>query len=195
MSAALAENTYPTDLQAPAAARLRLVLVRLARLMRQRAGVTDLTATLLAALGTVEARGPITLGDLAAAEGVQPPTMTRVVAKLEAHGLVQRHIDAADRRVSRVQATSAGIDVVRTSRTRRDAFLAEQLALLTPQERAALEAALPVLERLAVPPGPPEPPVPPGPTVPPAPPVRSAVGSDGAAEGTARASASKGRRA
>jgi DNA-binding MarR family transcriptional regulator len=132
------------------AARLRVALVRLSRALRQRGNVGNhLTATLLGALGTVETRGPITLGELAAAEDVQPPTMTRVVGKLEERGLVHREADPADRRVARVRVTDAGRALIAESRTRRDAFLAQRLATLTPEEVAAIEAALPVLERLA----------------------------------------------
>jgi DNA-binding MarR family transcriptional regulator len=132
------------------AARLRVALVRLNRALRQRANAgNDLTATLLGALGTIEVRGPITLGELAAAEDVQPPTMTRVVGRLEERGLVRRDVDPDDRRVSRVQVTAAGRALVAESRTRRDAFLAQRLAALDPADLAAIEAALPVLEQLA----------------------------------------------
>jgi DNA-binding MarR family transcriptional regulator len=132
------------------AARLRVALVRLTRALRQRANAgNDLTATVLGALGTIEVRGPITLGELAAAEDVQPPTMTRVVGRLEERGLVRRDVDPDDRRVSRVQLTETGRALIAQSRTRRDAFLAQRLAGLGPEELAAIEAALPVLERLA----------------------------------------------
>jgi DNA-binding MarR family transcriptional regulator len=132
------------------AARLRVALVRLTRALRQRGNVgNDLTATLLGALGTVETRGPMTLGELAAAEDVQPPTMTKVVSKLEDRGLVQREVDPADRRVARVRVTDAGRTLIAESRTRRDAFLAQRLATLSAEDAAAVEAALPVLERLA----------------------------------------------
>lgn len=142
--------TKSTDELATTAARLRVALVRLSRLLRQRARVTDdLTATLLAALGTIEARGPIPLGELAAAEAVQPPTMTKVVAKLADRGLVERQVDTGDRRVARVAVTPAGRALIAASRTRRDAFLAQQLATLSPADLASLVAALPVLERLA----------------------------------------------
>jgi DNA-binding MarR family transcriptional regulator len=108
----------------------------------------DLTASRLAALGTIENLGPITLGDLADAEQVQPPSMTRIVARLEESGFARRVVDPNDRRVARVEITDAGRQTLARSRTRKAAFLAKRVARLSPEDRAALAAALPVLEQL-----------------------------------------------
>ena len=83
------------------AARLRLSATRLARRLRQEAG-TGLTPSQLSALATVHNHGPLTLGSLAEREQVAPPSITKVVAKLEADGLLQRSPDPTDRRVSHV---------------------------------------------------------------------------------------------
>ena len=80
--------------------RLRMVVTRLSRRLRQEAN-EGATPSQLAALATVERHGPITLGDLAGHERVRPPTMTRIVAGLEETRLVRREIDTADRRVAR----------------------------------------------------------------------------------------------
>lgn len=132
------------------AARLRLANARLARRVRREAlsAGDDLTASRLAALATIEDLGPITLGDLAAEEQVQPPSMTRIVARLEEHGLTTREVDAQDRRIVRVQITAAGRQTLERSRTRKTAFLAQRVARLSPDARAALVEALPVLEQL-----------------------------------------------
>ena len=141
--------TTTTDVSTELAPRLRLGVLRLARRLRQQHADGDVTASMLSALSTVERRGPLTLGEVAAIEQVQPPTMTRIVARLEDLNLVGRTTDAADRRVQRVAVTREGARFVAKSRTRKDAFLAARLAELTPAERDALTAALPLLERMA----------------------------------------------
>ncbi len=152
--------TTPADLSAlPAhtdlapevlAARLRLANARLARRVRQEAlsAGDDLTASRLAALATIERLGPITLGDLAGVEQVQPPSMTRIVGHLETAGLAVREVDPQDRRISRVQITDSGRQTLERSRTLKNAFLAKRVARLTPDARAALASSLPVLEAL-----------------------------------------------
>jgi DNA-binding MarR family transcriptional regulator len=130
--------------------RLRMVTVRLYRLFRQHADPdSDLSQNLISALATVSRCGPITLGRLAELERVQPPSMTRIVAKLEERGLVTREIDPDDRRIARVRVTPEAVGVLAELRSRRTEFLAARLAELTPAEQTALEAALPALERLA----------------------------------------------
>lgn len=128
--------------------RLRLAVARLARRLRQATAGDDVTATQLAVLSTLDRLGPLTLGELAGVEQVQPPTMTRVVARLEELGFVTRAVDTADRRVARASLTGAGRRYVAGSRTRRNAYLAERLKRLTPDERDLVAAALPLLERL-----------------------------------------------
>ncbi len=143
--------TFPTDMvQTDSAPRLRLVITRAARLLRQSVDAdTGLSSSLLSALASVDRVGPVTLGDLAATERVQPPSMTRLVTQLEHRGLVLRIIDEHDRRVARVEVTPEGRRLLHRSRTRKNAFLAQWLKSLTVEEMAALDAALPILERLA----------------------------------------------
>jgi DNA-binding MarR family transcriptional regulator len=144
-------RTAADDAQlAELAARLRLVVARLHRRARTEAVTEgdDVSASRLAALATVEKLGPITLGELAAEEQVQPPSMTRIVARLEEQGLVTREVDPTDRRVARVVVTPAGTDLLAVTRTRRTAFLAQRVARFTDDERRALADALPLLERM-----------------------------------------------
>jgi DNA-binding MarR family transcriptional regulator len=146
----MTDTANPTSVQEDTAPRLRLVIARVARQLRQNVDVdTGLTTSLLSALATVDRIGPVTLGELAAAERVQPPSMTRVVAKLEERGLVVRNVDAQDRRVARLEVSADGHRLLHRSRTRKNAFLAQRLRNLSPEELAALGAALPVLERIA----------------------------------------------
>lgn len=127
--------------------RLRMVVARLSRRLRQEAN-EGATPSQLAALATVERHGPITLGDLAGHERVRPPTMTRIVAGLEETQLVRREIDPSDRRVARVTITADGSRLLARSRTRKDAFLATLLEQLDPDELTVVERAVPILERL-----------------------------------------------
>jgi DNA-binding MarR family transcriptional regulator len=129
------------------ASRLRLAVTRLARRLRtQLPG--ELSPSQLATLSSVERLGPITLGELSSVERVKPPTMTKIVACLEEQGLVTRTVDRTDRRVARVEATAAGLRFLDQSRRQKDAYLAERLHSLDRSERAALERAVDVLERL-----------------------------------------------
>ena len=102
------------------AERLRHGVNRLARMLRQQ-DEGDIGATSTAALATVRTRGPVTLGDLASLEQVAPPTMTKVVEKLESRGFVTRRVDPDDRRVARVTVTAAGTRYLDRSRARRTA--------------------------------------------------------------------------
>ena len=130
------------------ASRLRLVVARLARLLRQQTTDGNVTVSMLSALASVERLGPVSLGELAAVERVQPPSMTRIVARLEEIGLVLREIDAADRRIARVQVTADGARFLKRNRTLRNVFLAERMKSLSAAEMDALERALPVMEKL-----------------------------------------------
>ena len=137
----------PAATDAGLAAGLRMVVMRLSRRLRQQAE-GDVTASQLSALATVERLGPLTLGELAAAEQVQPPSMTKIVGRLEDHGFVIREPDARDRRVARVRISDQGRRYVARSRTLRNAYLAARLRSFDADERALLEQALPLLERL-----------------------------------------------
>jgi DNA-binding MarR family transcriptional regulator len=130
--------------------RLRFATMRLVRLLRQHADPeTGLSPTLISALGTLHRDGPLTLGRLAELERVQPPSMTKTVSQLEERGLVARETDAEDRRVARVRLLPAAEALLDELRTKKNEYLAARMAALDAEERAALEAALPALERLA----------------------------------------------
>ena len=129
------------------AARLRLAVTRLARRLRQEAEA-GITPSMLSALSSAERQGPVTMRDLCAAEQVQPPTMTRIVAALVEGGLVVREPDPADGRVAWVRVTPEGRRLLERSRRRKEAYLAKTLRSLEPEELRTLEAAAEILERL-----------------------------------------------
>lgn len=120
--------------------------MRLARRLRQ---LTDagITPSMLSALSSVERMGPLTLGELAAAEKVQPPTMTPIVARLEGEGLVSREVDPDDRRVARITLSRQGRQLIERSRSRKTAYLARRLRALAPEDRAMIARAVVILER------------------------------------------------
>src|SRR6201997_727574 len=108
--------------------RLRVALARLSRRMR-RHQLAGLTPTQLAALSTVERAGPLRLGDLAAAEGIAPSTLTRMVAFLEDLGYVRRDADPRDARASTLAITPNGHDTLERLREEGTALLTEWLML------------------------------------------------------------------
>ena len=116
--------------------------------------MAGLTPTQLAALATVEQQGPMRLGDLAAAEGIAPSTLTRLVTALEDSGFVQRCADPSDARASTLAITPHGHEIMEQIRSDITLALARSLRELSPDQRVALAAALPVLEQLAEPPAP-----------------------------------------
>ena len=128
--------------------RLRVALARLSRRLR-RHELAGLTPTQLAALATVDRSGPMRLGDLAAAEGIAPSTLTRLVTALEDSGYVRRWADPSDARASTLGITAHGQDALARIRTESTLALAASMQLLAPAQRAALADALPVLEQLA----------------------------------------------
>jgi DNA-binding MarR family transcriptional regulator len=136
------------------ASSLRISVGRLARRLRVERTVPGtaepfLSDTQFAALASLEKHGAMSPGELAEHEKVQPPSMTRVIAALEAWQLVTRAAHPSDKRQVVLTVTTAGRDLVIKSRRRRDAWLARRLAELTPQERATLRAAAPILEKLS----------------------------------------------
>jgi DNA-binding MarR family transcriptional regulator len=143
--------TPPTPTIEPVApalpGRLRMVVTRLARRLRQQ-GESAASPTQLAALATIERDGPLTLGALAAIERVRPPTITAAVGRLEEQGLVRRRTDSRDRRVARVEITPHGQHLLAESRSRKTAYLEQQLAALSADERATLARAATILERV-----------------------------------------------
>ena len=132
------------------AAELRVGVMRLRRrLANERHPDNDLSLGQMAVLGLLLRRGDLTIGELARLERVQPPSMTRTVTCLEDLGTVARSPHATDGRVVVVSLTDHGREVVLADRSRRDAWLAVQLTHLTPDERAALRRAAPILDRLS----------------------------------------------
>jgi DNA-binding MarR family transcriptional regulator len=141
MAAAIDSARLATD--------LRDAITRLNRRLRQVRPVGELTQSQLSALTSLELAGALTPRELAEAERVQPPTMTRIVGKLEALGLVQRTPHPTDGRQVILAATPAGREVYAEHRRARDAWLTRQLAELPPAERATLHAAAEILSRVA----------------------------------------------
>ena len=131
--------------------RLHSGAIHLLRRLRIEDAASGLTAPRLSALSVVVFGGPLTLGALAAAEQVRPPTMTRLVAALERDGLVTREPDPDDRRQVVLRATPAGRRLLEEGRARRTTSLARRLAGLPPADLATLARAAALLERLARP--------------------------------------------
>ena len=136
------------------ATAMRISISRLARRLRvERLGLggteTVLSDIQLAALAALERHDSMTPGELADYEKVQPPSMTRVIAVLEERGLVRREPHATDRRQVILTVTDEGRDLVQRVRRRREAWLAQRLQELTPDERQTLRAAAPILEKIS----------------------------------------------
>jgi DNA-binding MarR family transcriptional regulator len=131
------------------ASELRVSLMRLSRRLRTERLDEGLTPTQLAVLGTLERHDPMTLGELASHEKVQPPSMTRTTAILEERGLLTRVTEPTDRRQVRIAISAAGLALLGEDRKRRDAWLAERFDQLTSDERALLHQVAPLLDRLA----------------------------------------------
>ena len=134
-------------IDAELAPRLRLAVMRLARRLRQQAE-HDVTPSMLSALSTIERLGPLTLGRLAEIERVQPPTITKILGRLEDDGLVVRTTDEADHRVARVRLSRKGKALVQNARSRKDALLADRLRRLSGDDLAGVERAVDVIERI-----------------------------------------------
>ncbi|HEX8454717.1 MAG TPA: MarR family transcriptional regulator [Longimicrobium sp.] len=128
--------------------RLHSASIHLLRQLRREDDALGVSAPLLSALSVLVFGGAKTLGELAAAEQVQPPSMTRTVRKLEEAGLATRELDPLDRRVTWLYATPEGERVLREGRARRVASLAARLGALDGEELAALERAAELLERV-----------------------------------------------
>jgi DNA-binding MarR family transcriptional regulator len=140
-------NDMPTD--TALASELRTTVMRLARRLRAQRSDTSLSLGQLAVLGTLERHGPLTPGELAAHERVQPPSMTRMVAALEAAGLATRMDHPTDRRQVLVAVAPPGLELLRADRRRRDAWLAQRMRDLDPADLEILRAAAGVLNRIA----------------------------------------------
>jgi DNA-binding MarR family transcriptional regulator len=132
------------------AAELRLSVMRLRRrLANERHPDNELSLGAMAVLGCLYRHGELSVGELAAQERVQPPSMTRTINCLEEGGYVARRPHETDRRQVVVVLSDLGHDTVLADRARRDAWLARKLQDLTAEERAVLRRAAPILEQLA----------------------------------------------
>ena len=132
------------------ASELRLSVMRLARRLRnERQPDNTLSVAALSALGVLFREGECTIGTLAAHERVQPPSMTRTVNCLVDGGYVERRPHETDGRQVVVSLSAKGEETLAADRKRRDAWLAQRLRELTPEERRLLRAAAPIIERLA----------------------------------------------
>jgi DNA-binding MarR family transcriptional regulator len=130
------------------ATRLRVAIARLSRRLRHHQ-LAGLTPTQLSALATVERFGPMRLGDVAAAEGIAPSTLTRIVTALEECAYVKRCAVPGDARASTLAITPRGHEVLERIRQETTATLTESLMMLAPDQIAALATAIPALEQLA----------------------------------------------
>jgi DNA-binding MarR family transcriptional regulator len=136
------------DVAAPdIAARLRLSATRLARRLRQESGA-GLSPSQQSALAVIANHGPLTLGALAEHERVAPPSITKVVSKLESDGLVTRAPDPTDRRVCRVAISPTGEALLEESRRRKTAWLTARISQLDADGQRRLADALDVLDEL-----------------------------------------------
>jgi len=139
-------TTSRTELPA-LASKLRVSVARTARRLRQEGG-GGLSPSQIAALNTLDRCGALTPSEIARHERIQRPTATRLIGRLEEQGLLARTRDPEDGRSSVIALTPAGRAVVAEQRTRKDAFLEERLRRLRPEDRAALDRAAELLERL-----------------------------------------------
>lgn len=139
-----ATSRQPTEAEVT---RLRLCVLRLARRLRQHTS-HGITHSQLSALATVDRHGPLSLGELAQLENVQPPSISRIVAALEGDGFVERVAGEVDKRVALVQVTAKAKRELDTIRRERDAWLADRLLHLSKPEQKSVIHALPALERL-----------------------------------------------
>jgi DNA-binding MarR family transcriptional regulator len=132
------------------ASGLRVSVMRLRRrLVAERDPDNDLSIGQMAVLGALKLQDERTVGELAARERVQPPSMTRTVNCLVDGGYVERRSSESDRRQVIVALTDKGRATIKADRARRDEWLAQRLVELTTEERAVLRAAAPILEKIA----------------------------------------------
>ena len=131
------------------ASRLRLAVVRLNRKLRAQRTNSEVSLTQLAALSTVYKCGPLTPGELAAKEGVQPPSMTRVIAALEEMGFVTRAPHPTDGRQAIVAISEAGRVFHDAQVSAKEAWLDRRLAELPEEERELLDKAAEIIDRMA----------------------------------------------
>jgi DNA-binding MarR family transcriptional regulator len=141
----MSERATPT--REHVADRLHSASIHLLRRVRGEDELSGLSAARLSALSVVVFAGPLTLGRLAAAEQVRPPTMSKIVTGLEEEGLVERRPDPSDGRVVLIRATPKGNRLLQRARKRRIAHLADRLEGLDEGELALLAEAAEIVER------------------------------------------------
>jgi DNA-binding MarR family transcriptional regulator len=140
----------PDDLDAAALAHeLRIAVMRFSRRLRGQRVDTSVTLTHLAALSTLKRHGPMSPGELAGHERVQPPSMTRVVVALEGMGLVTRTPHPTDGRQVVIDLTPAAEELLDAEARAREAWLASRLQELSPEDRAVLRDAAVIMDELA----------------------------------------------
>ena len=128
---------------------LRLAVMRFSRRLRNQRVDTSVTLTHLAALSTLKRHGPMSPGELAAHERVQPPSMTRVVVALDGMGLVTRTPHPTDGRQVVIELTAAAETLLTEEARAREAWLSGRLQDLTPEERSVLREAAVIMDKLA----------------------------------------------
>jgi DNA-binding MarR family transcriptional regulator len=128
--------------------RLHSAAIHLLRRVRKQDTASGQAPARFSALSVLVFGGPMTLGQLAAAEQVKPPTMTRIVTGLESSGLATRVADSQDARRVRIRATARGVRLLQAGRRRRTACLAANLETLSAKELAALARAAKILRRV-----------------------------------------------
>lgn len=128
--------------------RLHSTAIHLLRLVRVQDARTGIGPAQLSALSVIVFGGPASLNDLARAEQVRPPTMSRIVDGLEATGLAKRRANPKDRRAVRIEATEKGTGILQKGRKLRVQFLASHLSGLTVAEREQIARALVALQKV-----------------------------------------------
>ena len=141
--------TWDANRTVDLADRLHSAAIHVLRRVAREDATSGLGGPALSALSVVVFGGPLSLGRLAEAERVRPPTMTRTVQGLEAAGLVRREVDPSDRRIVNILATPKGVQVLQAARGRRVAALAASLEALPDRDQRTLERAATLLEQLA----------------------------------------------
>jgi DNA-binding MarR family transcriptional regulator len=127
--------------------RLHSIAIHLLRMVRVQDAATGVAPARLSALSVIVFAGPISLKDLARAEQVRPPTMSRIVDALEKTGLARRQLNPADRRAVMIEATLKGRRILQQGRYRRVQSLARHLCRLNAKELEQIEYALDSIQK------------------------------------------------
>ncbi|HVR25504.1 MAG TPA: MarR family transcriptional regulator [Candidatus Polarisedimenticolia bacterium] len=148
MAKVKSKDIAPRNVTIAAADRLHSAAIHLLRRLRKQDGASGVGPAQLSALSVLVFAGPKTLGELAAAEQVKPPTMSRVVAGLKRSHLIEITRDSRDARRMHIRATAKGVLLLQQGRQRRVEYLAQHLGSLTTSELTQLNAVAGILERL-----------------------------------------------